>query len=107
MNTWTSEPQLQTAFTTLANDRRRSARTAPLQDGTHIWLNGNQSLCVEVIDESPAGIGIVIPDSTFSIGPRIEIDYGGERRTAVVAYLDRRDDGQYRLGLEWIKLREV
>ena len=93
--------------TALLDDRRRSERTAPMRDGTHLWLSGNRRMRVEVIDESDSGIGVIIPDMSFAIGPRIEVDYCEQRRMASVAYLNQMDDGRYRLGLEWVTLREV
>jgi hypothetical protein len=88
-------------------DRRRRERTPPQQQGTHIWVKGNRRVCVEVVDESEDGIGLIIPDMSFNLGPHIDVEYGGRRRTAVVAYLNKQDDGRYRLGLEWLAFREV
>ena len=103
----TSEPFFQSHSITQLDDRRRRDRTPPLQEGTHIWLKGNRRVRVELIDESPDGIGVVIPDMSFNLGPRIEIEYEGELRTATVAYLNKNSNGQYRLGLEWLSLRDV
>lgn len=94
------------AFTVL-DDRRSRERTPPLQEGTHIWLKGNSRVRVEVIDESLGGIGVIIPDMSFDLGPHIDIEYQGKRRTAIVAYLNKQEDGRYRLGLEWRTPREV
>ena len=106
MSTWT-DSQFENESTSLLDDRRRDERTPPIQEGTHIWLQGNRRVRVEVIDESSNGIGVIIPDMSFTIGPRIEVDYDGQCRTASVAYLNQKEDGRYRLGLEWITLREV
>jgi hypothetical protein len=78
-----------------------------MQEGTHIWLKEGRRVRVEVIDESETGIGAIIPDMSFTFGPTVELDYAGERRTARVAYLEKTNDGTYRLGLEWVQLREV
>ena len=77
------------------------------QEGTHIWLTGSRRVSVELVDESPSGIGIVIPNASFDLGPHIDVEYQGERRTAIVAYLKKNEDGQYRLGLEWASRRKV
>lgn len=105
MNPWSTNPEFDNGETALLNDRRRNERTAPLKEGTHLWLDGNRRMRVEVIDESDAGIGILIPDMSFAIGPRVELDFDQQRRTASVAYLNRQEDGNYRLGLEWARDR--
>lgn len=107
MNPWTEEAQYQNQSTTSLDDRRSVERTAPVAEGIHIWLDEGRRIRVEIIDESPRGIGVIIPDMSFTFGPRIDVDYCGERRKAVVAHLSREGDRQYRLGLEWIQLREV
>ena len=103
----TSETQLQNESSVLLDDRRRRERTPPLQEGTHIWVTGNRRISVEVIDQSAGGLGVIIPDVSFNLGPFVDIEYDGERRPATVAYLSKTDNGQYRLGLEWVSLREV
>jgi len=105
MNPWNFETQQQDS-SALLDDRRRSDRTIA-QEGTHIWLDDQRRICVELVDESSEGIGVLIPDMSFAFGPRIRVDYNGELRTATVAYLNRTDDGQYRLGLEWLEVREA
>jgi hypothetical protein len=90
----------------LIADRRLRERTPALQEGTHIWLTGTKRVAVEVVDESAGGIGIVIPDASFNLGPRVDVEYQGRRRPAIVAYLKKNDDGQYRLGLEWVSQRD-
>lgn len=107
MTPLTSQSQFQSQTPALVDDRRRRERTPPLQEGTHIWLKGNQRVRVEVIDESARGIGVLIPATSFNLGPHIDVEYDGERRTAIVAYLNKADNGQYRLGLEWLSLREA
>lgn len=84
-------------------ERRDQTRKAPTTDKTCLWVKGH-AVPAEVIDVSDAGIGMVIPDRPFAIGPRVEVDYDGQRRTGVVAYLNRRNDGEYRLGIEWIQV---
>lgn len=107
MTPLSSQTQYQSESAALVDDRRRRERTPPLQEGTHVWLKGNQRVRVEVVDESPGGIGVIIPATSFNLGPHIDVEYAGERRTAIVAYLNKTDQGQYRLGLEWLSLREV
>lgn len=83
-------------------DRRRSVRTAPVIDGTGLWIEEDRRIQVEVVDESPNGIGVVIPaDVSFEFGPKIFIDYDLERRSASIAHLTQLEDGSYRLGLTW------
>lgn len=107
MTPWNPQTKFDDQSSALLVERRDSERTAPCQVGTHIWLQGNRRVEAEVIDESPSGIGVVIPNMSFTFGPIIELDYDGQRRTARVAYLEKADDGKYRLGLEWVQLREV
>ena len=102
-----SEPFFEEDASMLLEDRRRRERTPALQEGTHIWLTGSRRVSVELVDESPSGIGIVIPNASFDLGPHIDVEYQGERRTAIVAYLKKNEDGQYRLGLEWASRRKV
>ena len=90
----------------LLDDKRRRERTPALQEGTHVWLTDSRRVSVEVIDESPVGLGVYIPDVPFNLGPQIEVEYQGERRPAVVAYLKRVSDGRHRLGLEWVSTSE-
>lgn len=102
-----SEPLLQDRTSMLFQDRRRCDRTPARQQGTHVWLTRHHRVPVELIDESSTGIGVVIPDASFNLGPHINVDHQGKRRTAVVAYLNKNADGRYHLGLEWASLREV
>lgn len=106
MNPWNHEAQQQDR-SSLLEDRRSNERTAPVQEGTHIWLDDQRRICVELVDESCAGIGVLMPDMSFTFGPRIRVDFNGELRTATVAHLNRTDDGQYRLGLEWVQVHEA
>lgn len=102
-----SRPSFEDQSLSLVADRRLRERTPALQEGTHIWLTGTKRVAVEVVDESADGIGIVIPDASFNLGPRIDVEYQGQRRAAIVAYLKQIEDGRYRLGLEWVSQREV
>ena len=101
------EPLFEEHASMLLEDRRRRERTPALQEGTHIWLTGSRRVSVELIDESPSGIGVVIPDAPFDLGPHVDVEYQGERRAAIVAYLKKNEDGQYRLGLEWASRPKV
>ena len=101
------QPSFEGQSSTLVDDRRHRERTPALQEGTHIWLNERQRVPVELIDESAGGIGIVIPDASFNLGPHVEVEYQGQRRSAIVVYLNKNEDGGYRLGLEWTSFREV
>ena len=67
-----------------------------------LWIDEDRRIQVEVVDESPNGIGVVIPaDVSFEFGPQVFIDYRLERRSASIAHLTRCDNGSYRLGLKW------
>ena len=104
MQTWTLTHQWQsTDEVVVLPERRRETRSEPFDEGTHLWLDDSRRILVRVIDESPGGIGVVVPDTSFAIGPRLCVDFEGTRRFASVAYLSRHTDGDYRLGLEWIK----
>ena len=84
------------------NDRRRNVRTAPVGDTTALWVEADHRIPVEVVDESPEGLGVIIPpNSSFEIGPVVYLDYQGVRRTGRVAHLTSRDDNSFRLGLAW------
>ena len=104
---YSSDPSLEDQTSLLLEDRRRRERMPALEEGTHIWLTGSRRVPVELIDESAGGIGIVIPEASFNLGPLVDVDYQGERRTASVAYLKTNKDGGYRLGLEWVSPREA
>jgi len=91
----------------LLDDRRSRERTPALKEGTHLWLTDSQRVAVELIDESAGGIGIIIPAASFNLGPQVDVEYQGERRAAIVAYLKPNEDGGYRLGLEWVSPREA
>lgn len=83
-------------------DRRRTVRSAPVVDGTALWIEEDSQIQVEVIDESPGGLGVVVPaDTSFEFKSVVYIDYQQERRSAKIAHLTRRDDGSFRLGLTW------
>ena len=83
-------------------DRRRNVRTAPVDDGTALWIEADRRVQVEVVDESAEGIGLIIPaDTSFDIGPVVHVDYRGTRRSGTVAHLTSLDDDRYRLGLNW------
>lgn len=102
-----SRPSFEDQSLSLIADRRIRERTPALQDGTHVWLTGSKRVAVEVVDESAGGIGIVIPDASFNLGPRVDVEYQGQRRPAIVVYLKKNEDGQYRLGLEWVSPHEA
>lgn len=93
-------------FPLALSERRSHERTSPMDEQTRLWVEG-RAYAVDVIDVSPTGIGLSLPNMPFSIGPRVEVDHDHQRRTGVVAYLNRCEAGNYRLGIEWIKLREV
>lgn len=95
---------LESEFEELAvlDDRRRESRKPPIAEGTYLWLDETRRLSVELLDVSPAGIGIRIPgDLVFEFGPRIYVDYESSRRSATIAHLTRLDGGDFLLGLEW------
>ena len=87
-------------------ERRSHERSAPLDEQTRLWVEGRAHV-VDVIDLSPTGIGLLLPNIPFTIGPYVQVDHEQKQRTGVVAYLNRRDDGNYRLGVEWIELLRV
>ena len=104
---YSSDPSLEDQASMLLEDRRRRERMTALQEGTHIWLTDTQRVPAELVDESATGIGIVIPEASFTLGPLVDVDYQGERRTAIVAHLKKNEHGGYRLGLEWTSRREA
>ena len=82
-------------------DRRNSARL-PGADGTHLWLDNDVRIAVQVLNVSDKGLGISLPDMSFVIGPTVTVDFEGERRQATVAWLQREGDSDaFRMGLEW------
>ena len=85
-------------------DRRSSPRVQPSEEGTHLWLENDVRVAVEVVDVSEDGIGIMLPDMSFAVGPTLTVDYEGERREATVAWLQRAGVGDaFRMGLEWCR----
>lgn len=98
---WETTEEIGSEQATLQLDRRKSVRTAPIADGTFVWLEDDRKVPVTVTDESANGIGVSVPDISFELGPRLQVDYNGKRRTASIAHLTRSMDGSYRLGLEW------
>lgn len=105
MKTWPTLPSFESAHLTQLNDRRRGVRQTPAVPGTHLWIDQDQRIPVEIVDESVDGVGIVIPcEYPFEIGPRVYVDYDQERRIAMVVHLARRIDCSYHLGLEWLPL---
>ena len=99
---YSSDPSFEDQASMLLDDRRTRDRTPALEEGTHLWLTDSQRVAVELIDESAGGIGVVIPAASFNLGPHVDVEYQGKRRSAIVAYLKTNEDGGYRLGLEWV-----
>lgn len=104
MENWKSNALTAEGGTASLDDRRTSPRYALSAEGTHLWLDDDYRIAVDIIDESNTGIGIRVPgDRSFELGPRIRVEYNGERRTATVAYLNLESEtGFYRLGLQWV-----
>ena len=85
----------------LTIDRRQYVRSAPVMDGTQVWLDGDRRVKVELLDESDDGIGVLLPEEvSFALGPLVMVDHDGKRRSATVAHLTQTSDGM-RLGLQW------
>ena len=83
-------------------ERRTFERNAT-PEGTYIWLDINARECVEVLDESPDGIGVRLPeDTSFVFRGEVHVDFEGTRRMATVVHLTEIEAG-YRLGLQWKK----
>ena len=79
MADWNKEWQPEEADTLLV-ERRRHGRAVPI-DGTHVWVTGDIRVCVDVLDESESGIGILLPpDTSFAFGPEVHVDYLGAHR---------------------------
>ena len=96
-NDWQEETEKQG---TLLIERRAYERTSP-PEGTYIWLDVNAREAVEVLDQSPDGIGVRLPeDTSFAFKGDVHIDYEGTRRIATVVHLTQIEDG-FRLGLQW------
>ena len=103
MTSWNATNELSevTGFA-VAYDRRRNPRTSPVGHGTALWIENDNHIPVQIVDESEHGVGVVIPTETsFEIGPVVFLDYQGKRRAAFVAHLTRRDNHSFRLGLAW------
>lgn len=100
MHNWNKEWQQENEDGSLLIDRRSCARTAPVE-GTYVWVAGDVRVNVEMLDESEAGIGVLLPSHTsFAFGPDVQVDYMGSRRVASVVHLTKIENG-FRLGLQW------
>ncbi len=56
----------------------------------------------EVLDESLAGISLLVTDATVvQVGQEIRLVHGERSVPAIVKHVLQREDGKYRLGLEW------
>lgn len=102
MSVWLPElAEFESDHDLLTIDRRQYVRSAPVMDGTQVWLDSNRRAQAELLDESDAGIGVLLPSEVaFTFGPLVTVDHDGKRRTATVAHLTQTADG-IRLGLQW------
>lgn len=99
MADWNKEWQSEEADTLIV-ERRQHDRAVPAE-GTHVWVKGDIRVCVQMLDESESGIGVLLPlDTSFAFGPEVHVYYLGAHRVATVVHLTRVATG-FRLGLAW------
>ena len=56
----------------------------------------------EVLDVSVGGIAILVRDgAVVQVGQEVQLTHGGHCVPAIVKHVCQREDGKYRLGLEW------
>ena len=84
-------------------DRREWPRQQNEISSFTLWTNDTVRQDGVVLDESLAGISLLIKDGrAFQVGQVVRLTSGEREALADVRHVQTREDGKYRVGLEWI-----
>jgi hypothetical protein len=90
------------AANNLPADRRQWPRWQSQIDDLVLWTDPSTSLRAVVLDESLTGLAVLVTgDAGFRVGQEVRLTYGQCDVFATVRNIVGREDGSYRLGLEW------
>lgn len=87
-------------------ERRSVERHPPADSPTFVWISLDQRIRARVTDESSSGIGMIVPEqhlSLFEAGFEVRIQREESRRTAIIAFKTDPQDGEFRVGLKWVR----
>jgi hypothetical protein len=100
-NTTSAEP---VALSNAEIAERRWMRFPADESRVFLYLQDGQELPASVRDESFGGMGVIVENvpAEFAPGFTLDVEYAGAPMGAVIRRVQRYEDGQTFLGLEWL-----
>ncbi len=103
-NITNTTPEEPVALSNAEVAERRWMRFPADESRVFLYLQDGQEMLASVRDESFGGIGVLVANVPAEFAPdfTLDVEYAGAPMGAVIRRVQRDDDGQTFLGLEWL-----